>query len=62
MAIRVNEKESGFFKDFEDFFKRTFPKDKYYRHNDLNVRTENLVCADGSHECLNGHSHCSHLF
>ena len=61
MAIRVNEKEDGFFKDFEQFFTKILPKEKYYKHNDLNIRTENLVCSDEGEECLNGHSHCQHF-
>lgn len=61
MAIRVNEKESDIFSDFEEFFKKLLPKNNYYHHNDLNIRTENLVCSDGSSECMNGHSHIQHL-
>ncbi|NIM47195.1 MAG: hypothetical protein GTN40_03490 [Candidatus Aenigmarchaeota archaeon] len=62
LAVRVNEKENCFFDDFNKFFNEFIPKDKYYRHNDLKVRTENLVCSDGTRECLNGHAHCQHLF
>lgn len=60
-TIVINEKESCFFKDFEDFMKKVFPKESYYRHNDLSIRTENLVCSDGSEECMNGHSHIAHV-
>lgn len=62
VAIRVNEKEKGFFADFADLTKRLAPKDAYYRHNDLSIRTENLVCDPKASDCLNGHSHCLHLF
>lgn len=61
LAIRINEKEKGFFIDFADFIKRLIPKDVYYRHNDLNIRIENLVCEPGASDCMNGHSHCLHL-
>lgn len=61
LAIRINEKEKGFQLDFKDFISRLTPRDHYYRHNDLNIRTENLVCNAGATDCLNGHSHCAHL-
>ncbi len=62
LAIRINEKEKGFHQDFKDLMVKLIPKDKYYRHNDLNIRTENIVCSIGATDCLNGHSHCAHLF
>jgi secondary thiamine-phosphate synthase enzyme len=58
LAIRVNEKESGIFADTENFLSETLPHDKYYEHNDFDIRTENLVC-DG--ECVNGDSHIKHM-
>ena len=58
LAIRINEKENGFFGDFKEFFSNLLPKSKYYQHNDLKIRTENLVCSPGATDCLNGHSHC----
>lgn len=60
-AIRVNEKEKGIEKDFENFVKKLVPEKKYYHHNDLTERTENLVCEPGASDCLNGHSHILHL-
>lgn len=60
-AICINEKEKGFFGDFEELINKILPKDAYYRHNDLTIRTENLVCEPGASDCLNGHSHCAHL-
>ncbi len=61
VAIRINEQEKGFFHDFKDLVSRLTPKDIYYRHNDLNIRTENLNCEIGASDCMNGHSHCLHL-
>lgn len=61
MAICVNEKEKGIVGDFKDVVTRLIPKDIYYRHNDLTIRTENLVCDPGASDCLNGHSHCIQL-
>jgi len=58
LAIRVTEKETGIFKDAEDFFSKLLPHDKYYAHNDFDIRTENLVCDK---ECVNGDSHLKHL-
>jgi len=61
MAVRINEKEKGITEDFVSFINKLLPKDAYYKHNDLNIRTENLVCDPGASDCLNGHSHCLHL-
>lgn len=61
VAIRINEREQGIYKDFEFFAKKLLPPKQYYQHNDLTIRTENLVCEPGASDCLNGHSHCLHL-
>jgi secondary thiamine-phosphate synthase enzyme len=61
MAVRINEKEKGIFEDFVSFINKLLPKNAYYKHNDLTIRTENLVCEPGASDCLNGHSHCLHL-
>lgn len=61
LAICVNEKEKGISEDFKKVMAKIAPKDDYYCHNDLNLRTENLVCQSGASDCLNGHSHCTHL-
>lgn len=61
VAICVNEKESGIVKDFKNLIEKLIPKKNYYHHNDLNIRTENLVCQSGASDCLNGYSHCTHL-
>ncbi len=60
-AIRINEREKGITKDFELFAKKLLPSKDYYHHNDLTIRTENLVCEPGASDCLNGHSHILHL-
>jgi secondary thiamine-phosphate synthase enzyme len=61
LAICVNESEKGIFKDFKGLMEKLVPKNVYYQHNDLTIRTENLVCTPGASDCLNGHSHCTHL-
>ena len=61
LAICVNEKEKGICKDFEALVGKLIPKTGYYHHNDLTERTENLVCQSAASDCLNGHSHCTHL-
>lgn len=60
-AIRINEREKGIRKDFRLFAKKLLPPDDYYHHNDLEIRTENLVCDPNASDCINGHSHCLHL-
>lgn len=61
LAICINEHEKGFFEDFRDCMEKFIGKNNYYRHNDLKIRTENLVCQSGASDCKNGHSHCMHL-
>lgn len=61
VAVCVNEKEAGIVKDFKKLMGKMIPKENYYCHNDLTIRTENLVCQSGASDCLNGHSHCTHL-
>jgi len=61
VAVCINEKEKGIVKDFKNLLKKILPKDGYYCHNDLKIRTENLVCQSGESDCLNGHSHCTQL-
>lgn len=60
-TLAVNEKESCFFEDFKEFVERFIPRKNYYRHNDLNIRTENLVCSPDTEECMNGDSHIQHM-
>lgn len=61
MAIRINEREKGIFADFNEITSELVSKKAYYRHNDLTIRTENIVCSTGASDCINGHSHCLHL-
>jgi secondary thiamine-phosphate synthase enzyme len=56
-AIRINEAEPLLLEDMEAMLARIAPTGVYYRHNDLSIRTVNLV----EDEDLNGHSHCQHL-
>jgi secondary thiamine-phosphate synthase enzyme len=52
----VNERESGFVEDFNEFLEKVAPSSgPYYRHDDLSIRTEGL--EDDPHEFPNGHSH-----
>jgi len=56
-AVLINERESGFMKDFQDMLDSLVPEEgPYYRHDDLTIRTEGL--DDDPHEFPNGHSHC----
>jgi secondary thiamine-phosphate synthase enzyme len=55
-AVVINERESGFIEDFNEFLDRVAPcEGPYYRHDDLEIRTEGL--EDDPHEFPNGHSH-----
>jgi secondary thiamine-phosphate synthase enzyme len=56
-AVSINEKESGLIEDFSDAISGIVPTsgEKYYRHDDLEVRTENL--DSGRKERVNGHAH-----
>lgn len=56
-AIRINEAEPLLLEDMESMLARIAPPNVYYRHNDLTIRTVNLV----DDEDMNGHSHCQHL-
>jgi secondary thiamine-phosphate synthase enzyme len=56
-AVMINERESGFIKDFQEMLDSLVPVEgPYYRHDDLSIRTEGL--EDDPHEFPNGHSHC----
>ena len=54
-AVRINERESGFLEDLHGFLEDLAPGDAYYRHDDFDVRTENL--EDPETEPVNGHAH-----
>ena len=62
MAIRINEKESGLMADFKETAGTLIPADKYYRHNDQAIRTENLVDDPNASDYFNAHSHITHMF
>ncbi len=55
-SIVINERESGFIKDFEDVVEGLVPRAAPYRHDDMALRTENL--EDDDHDVPNGHAHC----
>jgi len=56
-VVVINERESGFMEDLRELLEQVAPRDgRYYRHDDLTIRTEGL---DGDpHETPNGHAHC----
>lgn len=56
-SVIINERESGFIEDFCELLDELIPRaDRYYRHDDMEIRTEGL--EDDLHEFPNGHSHC----
>ena len=57
-AIRLQENEPLLIEDFKDLLRSIAPPDRYYRHNDFDIRTVNMH----PNEPENGHSHCQHLF
>lgn len=59
-AIKINEKEDGFFNDFKKFCQEFMPASKTYCHNDLSVRDPATMCE--GEECANGHSHLLQMF
>jgi secondary thiamine-phosphate synthase enzyme len=54
-AVKINERETGFLEDLRAFLEDLVPRDAYYRHDDFDIRTENL--DDPDTEPLNGHAH-----
>lgn len=56
VAIKINESENGFMEDFRETMSLLVPTDKYYRHNDLDIRDKNTLCEDRN-LCINGDSH-----
>jgi secondary thiamine-phosphate synthase enzyme len=56
-AIVINEHEPLLLADFDALLARAAPGDAPYRHDDLDVRTENLA----PDERPNGHAHCKAL-
>jgi secondary thiamine-phosphate synthase enzyme len=55
-AIVINERESGFIRDFEVLIEGLVPAERPYQHDDMTLRTENL--EDDDHDVPNGHAHC----
>jgi secondary thiamine-phosphate synthase enzyme len=56
-AVVINERESGFADDFAELLSELAPSDdRYYRHDDLEIRTEGL--EEDTADNPNGHSHC----
>lgn len=55
-AIVINERETGFVADFGDVLDELAPAaGRYYRHDDLEIRTEGI--EDDTGDFPNGHSH-----
>src|SRR5437764_10923225 len=55
-AIVINERESGFIRDFTHLMDSLVPLEGAYHHDDMEARTENL--EDDPHDVPNGHAHC----
>lgn len=56
-AVVINERESGFMEDFVELMEALVPgSERYYRHDDLSIRTEGI--EDDTADFPNGHSHC----
>ena len=56
-SIVVNEHEPQLLTDFADVLERAAPPGASYRHDDVGLRTVNLMPG----ERVNGHSHCQAL-
>jgi secondary thiamine-phosphate synthase enzyme len=56
-SLVVNEAETGFFNDFRRLVQEVVPVERYYEHDDHNLRTENIQ----EDELLNGHAHCGQM-
>lgn len=55
-AVMINEHESGFMEDFSELVGELIPAaGRYYRHDDLEIRTEGI--EEDTASCPNGHSH-----
>ena len=64
IAIKINEKEDGFFQDLKDILFDKVANLKFdYKHNDTHVRDPQTICpVSEGHDCLNGHSHVAQMF
>ncbi len=56
-TVVVNESETGFLNDFRRTIEETVPIDRYYEHDDHELRTENLQ----EDEYINGPAHVRQL-
>jgi len=56
-AVKINENEPLLLEDMACFLEAAAPREAQYRHNDFDIRTENMT----EDECPNGHAHCQHL-
>lgn len=56
-SVLVNESETGFLNDYRRLIEEVVPADRYYEHDDWELRTENLQ----EDEYLNGHAHVRQL-
>ena len=56
-SVVVNEAESGFFNDFRRLMREAVPAERYYEHDDRELRTENIQ----EDELVNGHAHCRQM-
>jgi secondary thiamine-phosphate synthase enzyme len=56
-SVVVNEHEPLLLTDFADLLERAAPPSASYRHDDVRLRTVNVVPG----ERINGHSHCQAL-
>ena len=55
-AVVINELEHGFAEDFAEFLEQLAPAaDRYYRHDDLSIRTQGIEHDTADYP--NGHSH-----
>jgi secondary thiamine-phosphate synthase enzyme len=55
-AVMINERESGFMDDFSELVAELVPaRGRYYRHDDLEIRTEGI--EEDTADFPNGHSH-----
>ncbi len=63
IAIKINEKEDGFFHDLKEvIFSELAKVSRDYKHNDIENRDPVTLCPNtGGEECLNGHSHIAQM-
>jgi secondary thiamine-phosphate synthase enzyme len=55
-AVVINEREAGFMDDFRELMEELAPtQTRYYRHDDLSIRTEGI--EEDTADFPNGHSH-----